>query len=424
MIRKIRTALQVEDIRQLMKNFLSLSVLKLVNAVLPFVTLPYLIKVLGLQQYGAIVLALSLIAYFQSVTNYGFNLSATREIARHKSSRKQLSFIYSKTQVSKLYLLLFSLSILIPAVMIVPQFREDLLVYLLMCLMLIGQTMFPEWFFRGVEQMGYITILDLIVKGSFTIGVFILIKSPEDYWLYPLLFGLGYVFIAILSHFLIVKKFKLSVQLVKKNSVIKNLKFGFPLFINQFMPNFYNNTTTFLIGMLLGKQAAGVFGAVRQLVNVLSVLNSVVSTVVFPYLVRRQDKFNLFSKFYMIGFSAIVITLIILHKYILGWMGISDPLSSNIFLILVFGVTCIVFYSIYSTNFLIPRGYDKTVMKLTFIISVVGLLTSYPLITNLGVIGGAINIAFAQLLMGGSAFILYLKISSKSRKGSDVYDSF
>lgn len=414
MICKIRTALQVEDVRQLMKNFFSLAVLKLVNAVLPFVTLPYLIKVLGLQQYGAIILALSLIAYFQSITDYGFNLSATREIARHKTSRKQLSFIYSKTQTSKLYLLLFSLSILIPVVMIVPQFRDDLPVYLLMCLMLIGQTMFPEWFFRGVEQMGYITILDLIVKGSFTIGVFVLIKSPEDYWLYPLLFGLGYVFIAIFSHFLIIKKFKLSVQLVKRNNIIRNLKFGFPLFINQFMPNFYNNTTSFLIGMLLGKQAVGLFGAVRQLVNVLSVLNSVVSTVVFPYLVRRQDKFNLFSKFYMIGFSALVIILAILHKYILRWMGISDPLSSNVFLILAFGVTSIVIYSIYSTNYLIPRGHDKTVMKLTFIISVVGLLTSYPLITNLGVIGGAINIAFAQLLMGGSAFAMYKIISKKS----------
>ena len=414
MIYKTRSALQNEDVKRLIKNFFSLSVLKLVNAILPFVTLPYLIKVLGIQQYGAIVLALSLIAYFQSITNYGFNLSATREVARHKMSRKQLSFIYSKTQTSKLYLLLFSLSILVPVVIFVPQFREDLPVYLLMCLMLIGQTMFPEWFFRGVEQMGYITILDLIVKGSFTIGVFVLINSPEDYWLYPLFFGLGYVFIAILSHILILKKFKLSVYLVKKSNVIKNLKFGFPLFINQFMPNFYNNTTSFLIGMLLGKQAVGLFGAVRQLVNVLSVFNSVVSTVVFPYLVRRQDKFNTFSRVYIIGFSIIVLSLIALHKYILQWMGISDPLSSNIFLILAFGVTCIVVYSIYSTNFLIPRGHDKAVMKLTFIISVIGLLTSYPLITNLGVIGGAINIALAQFLMGSSAFTMYKIISKKS----------
>jgi len=414
MIRKIRTALQVEDIRQLMKNFFSLSVLKLVNAVLPFVTLPYLIKVLGLQQYGAIVLALSLIAYFQSITNYGFNLSATREIARHKTSRKQLSFIYSKTQTSKIYLLLLSLSILIPAVMIVPQFREDLLVYLLICLMLIGQTMFPEWFFRGVEQMGYITILDLIVKGSFTIGVFVLIKSPEDYWLYPLLFGLGYVFIAILSHFLIVKKFKLSVQLVKKNSVIKNLKFGFPLFINQFMPNFYNNTTTFLIGMLLGKQAAGLFGTIRQITNLLNVLNSVVSTVVFPYLVRRQDKFGVFSKLYLIGFIAISALITLVHKPIFEWIGINNTESSISFYILIVGLVFIATYSIYSTNYLISRGYDQIVMRITFGASIVGLLTSYPLISNFGIIGGAVNVAFAQFLMGGLAFLSFKVINNQS----------
>lgn len=414
MIRKIRTALQVEDIRQLMKNFFSLSVLKLVNAVLPFVTLPYLIKVLGLQQYGAIVLALSLIAYFQSITNYGFNLSATREIARHKTSRKQLSFIYSKTQTSKIYLLLLSLSILIPAVMIVPQFREDLLVYLLMCLMLIGQTMFPEWFFRGVEQMGYITILDLIVKGSFTIGVFVLIKTPEDYWLYPLLFGLGYVFIAILSHFLIVKKFKLSVQLVKKNSVIKNLKFGFPLFINQFMPNFYNNTTTFLIGVLLGKQAAGLFGTIRQITNLLNVLNSVVSTVVFPYLVRRQDKFGVFSKLYLIGFIAISALITLVHKPIFEWIGINNTESSISFYILIVGIVFIATYSIYSTNYLISRGYDQIVMRITFGASIVGLLTSYPLISNFGIIGGAVNVAFAQFLMGGLAFLSFKVINNQS----------
>lgn len=416
MISKIRSVLKVEDARRLLKNFFSLSVLKLANAALPFVTLPYLIKVLGLQQYGSIVLALSLIAYFQSITDYGFNLSATREIAKHKTSRKQLSFIYSKTQTSKLYLLLFSLGLLVPAIIFIPQFREDLLVYMLMCLMLIGQSMFPEWFFRGIEQMGYITILDLIVKSVFTIGVFLFIKSPEDYWLYPLLFGLGYLLIAMFSHFFIVRKFNLSFYLVNSNTVIKNLKFGFPLFINQFMPNFYNNTTSFLIGMLLGKQSIGLFGAVRQIVNVLNVLNSVVSTVAFPYLVRRREKFKIFSKVYMAGFLFIVSILVILHKYILEFMSINDPLSSTIFLILAFGVTCVVVYSIYSTNFLIPRGYDKAVMKITFLVSMFGLATSYPLITNFGIIGGAVNIGIAQFLMGGSAFVVYKIVSTKDKE--------
>ena len=413
MIGKFRTILQSEDIRRLLKNFFSLSVLKLINAILPFVTLPYLIKVLGFQQYGAIVLALSLIAYFQSITDYGFNLSATREIAKHRTSQKQLSFIYNKTIISKIYLLIFSLILLIPIIFLVPQFKEDLAIYLLMCLMLAGQTLFPEWFFRGVEQMGYITILDLVIKLGFTVGVFSLIKLPQDYWLYPVLLGTSYILVAVFSHYLIIKKFNLKVYFIKSAHVRKNLKQSFPLFINQFMPNFYNNTTSFLVGMLLGKQAVGVFGAIRQLVNILAVLNSVVSTVVFPYLVRKKEKFYLFSKIYLSGFVAIMIGLISIHPYIFEWIGISSGNSSIIFLILVLGIFFIVVYSIYSTNFLIPRGFDQIVMKITFVISIVGLISSYPLIMRFGVIGGALNIALAQFLMGTSAFIFYKLKSNK-----------
>lgn len=414
MVKRLSSLLKNKDINRLAKNFFSLSILKVINLILPFVTLPYLIKTLGLEKYGAIVLGLSLVAYFQSLTDYGFNLSATREIAKHRSSREQLSFIYSKTQTSKLYLLLFALSIIIPLIFIVPQFREDLLVYLLICLMLIGQSLFPEWFFRGMEQMGYITILDIIIKGGFTIGVFSLIKSPDDYWLYPFLFGSSYLFVAILSHILVIRKFRLKLYLVKPSKVIKALKLGFPLFINQFMPNFYNNTTTFLIGMLLGKQAAGLFGAIRQVTNLLNVLNSVVSTVVFPYLVRRQDKFGVFSKLYLIGFVAISALVTLVHKPIFEWIGINNTESSISFYILIVGIVFIATYSIYSTNYLISRGYDQIVMKITFGASIVGLLTSYPLISNFGIIGGAVNVAFAQFLMGGLAFLSFKVINNQS----------
>lgn len=412
MIRKIHAALQVEDIQQLMKNFFSLTVLKLVNAVLPFVTLPYLIKILGLQQYGAIVLALSLITYFQSITNYGFNLSATREIARHKTSRKQLSFIYSKTQTSKIYLLLLSLSILIPAIVIVPQFREDLSVYLLMCLMLIGQSMFPEWFFRGIEQMGYITILDLIVKGSFTIGVFILIKSPEDYWLYPLLYGFGYVFIAVFSHIFIIKKFELDSNLVRFKKVRKNLKAGFPLFINQFLPTLFNNTTNFLVGIILGKSAAGLFGATRQVIQLLTVFNSVVSGVVFPYLIRNKDKFFLFSKLYLFVITVVSILLAILHQYIFDIIGISYDNDTKVFYILLLGFLSIVIYSVYSTNYLISRGYDKVVMKLSLLISILGFALAFPLIKTFGLLGGAFNIFICQFILGAGSYYYYRNIES------------
>lgn len=413
MFKQLSHLLKSGEVKRLLENFFSLSILKLVNAILPFVTLPYLIKVLGFQQYGAIVLALSLITYFQAITDYGFNLSATREIAQHRHSNKQLIYIYNKTMISKIILLIFSLLCLCGLILFVPQFRADFLVYSLMCLMLIGQTLFPEWFFRGVEQMRYITILDLAVKFSFTVGVFVLIKKPEDYWIYPLLYGTGFLLVSMIAHILILKKYKINFVFIKLNKILTSLKKNSSLFINQFMPNFYNNTTTFLIGMLLGNVAAGLFGAIRQITNILSVFNAVISMVFFPYLVRKKEKFYLFSKFYLVGFFVLTILLILIHPLIFKWLGVVDNNLSLIFNMLSFGVFFIAVYSLYSTNYLIPRGYDRVVLKNTLFISMLGLISSYPLIKMFGLIGGAINIAFAQFLMGISSYFYYRKVIKK-----------
>lgn len=410
---KILTVLSSKDVKKLIENFFSLSILKFVNLILPFVTLPYLIKVLGFQHYGAIILGLSLINYFQSITDYGFNLSATREIAKHRHSKKQLNFIYSKTLLSKFFLLIFSLLLIFPIILFVPQFHEDILVYLLMCLILIGQTFFPEWFFRGMEQMRYITILDLIIKLTFTIGTFLFIKEKSDYWIYPLLLGGGYIVVAIQSHFLIYKKFQLSFNLPKLRNIKKTLKEGFPLFVNQFTPTLFNNTTNFMVGMVIGKSAAGVFGSIRQIIQLLTVFNSVVSTVFFPYLIRYKEKFYVYSKLYIIFFIILSFFIALFHHWILEWIGIHAKNASEVFYILLLGVMSIVLYSIYSTNYLISRGHDKLVMKFTVLVSLIGFILSYPLVKFLGLVGAAFNIFICQFLLGGLAYFNFRKLERK-----------
>ncbi|TOJ61674.1 oligosaccharide flippase family protein, partial [Vibrio parahaemolyticus] len=84
------------DIKRLIENFFSLSLLKLCNLILPLVTLPYLIKTLSVGTYGVIVMSLSIAMYFQTLIEYGFNLSATRDIARNRENKRRLDLIYSK----------------------------------------------------------------------------------------------------------------------------------------------------------------------------------------------------------------------------------------------------------------------------------------------------------------------------------------
>lgn len=65
---------------------------------------------------------MALMQYFQAVTDYGFNLSATRDIAKHRHSQQQLSYIYSKVMSAKVFLLAISLAVLLPVIFLVPQF--------------------------------------------------------------------------------------------------------------------------------------------------------------------------------------------------------------------------------------------------------------------------------------------------------------
>ena len=416
MINKLLTKIKDKsDLNSLIKNFISLSLLKVVNLILPLVTLPYLMRVLGPNKYGAIILALSLMAYFQTVTAYGFNLSATREISKHRNSKKIVSYIYSKTLITKIYLLIACLIILIPLIFITPQFKSDLSIYLLMLLMLVGQTLFPEWFFRGIEQMGYITIADLFIKSFFTISVFLFIQNTEDYWLYPLFFGIGYLVVAIYSNYMIISKFKIHFHYINTDRIFKNLKHGFPLFLNQFMPNLFNNTSTFLVGMVLGKTSAGYFGATTKIIQFQSVFNSVVSTVVFPYIIRNPNNFKKFRALYIFTLLIFSIFLFMIHELIFRIIGISYENDSLILAILIFGSISVAIYNIHATNFLIARNYDSLALRVTIIASITGFFLSYPLILNLNIIGAALNIFISQLILGLGAYYYYQRINRSNQ---------
>ena len=64
--------------------------------VFPIVTLSYLSRVLSPEKIGLISLATYFMWYFNTLTEYGFNLTATRRIAVQKDSPEAVNQIFNR----------------------------------------------------------------------------------------------------------------------------------------------------------------------------------------------------------------------------------------------------------------------------------------------------------------------------------------
>lgn len=386
--------------RNLISNFLSLSILQIAGYVFPLLTVPYLAKVLGIKYYGEIAFATAIMIYFQTLVDYGFIFSAVRDISRIKDNKQGVSEIYSEVMWTRWLLLFVAFLVLVLLILFIPKFWEMKWVLLVSFLMVVGHSMFPDWMFQALEKMKYITIFNVLVKFIFTIAVFLFIKKPSDYLLQPFFTSVGYIISGIGSMY-VIRRWQFKIIKPKIKSILNSLRKNFDLFINQLVPNLYNSASILLLGFFHGNSANGIFDAANKFNSAGVSLVYVISRTFYPFLSRRIDKhqfflyINLSCAIFLSGVLFIAAPWII-HRFF------SSDFYGAITVLRIISVSLIFLSlsSVYGTNFLIIKGYERKIRQITLYSSIIGLTIGIPLVYYFSYIGVAITITISRGLIG------------------------
>lgn len=328
---------------KLTKNFTFLFLMQMANLLLPLISLPYLSRVLQPEGFGLIIFAQSFIQYFVILTDFGFNLSATRQVSIYRENPEKLKQIFNSVLIIKLALVLTSFVVLVSIVMLNHSFSEYWYVYLYNFGIVIGNALFPLWLFQGLEVMQYSTLLNVISKLIFTLFTFILVKDANDLYIVPILNSIGFIISGILGLSVAFRKFNMRFQLPQKDEVISALKDSAQFFVSRASVSLYTTTNTFLIGIFLGKAAAGYYAIAEKLINVIAMVISTVVDAIYPFMAKTRDlkMFNKIFKIVMVvGVVGCLVAFIISEQAISIIFGANYQVSVTLFNIML--VSCFI----------------------------------------------------------------------------------
>ena len=406
---KLKNIFKSKEYKRILENMISLTGLQFASYILPLITLPYLTLVLGPEKFGLTQYAISLITYFQFFTDYGFNLSATRELAICRDDNQKISQIFSSVMFIKLCLCILSFIILLLIVMFIPKFNEDSYVYILTFGMVIGYMLFPTWLFQGLEYMRYTSILNIIGKIVFTVLIFIFIHDTTDYMLVPLINSLGYILVGILGIYIALTKFNIKITIPSIRDIKYHLREGWYVFISTIAINMYTTTNTFLLGLLTNNTLVGYYSIAEKIILAVNGLLNPISQALYPFIsrtVKTDDKtrsiefIRKITKIMTLVGIVLSAGLFIFAKPIILLLFGQSYVNSVIILQIISIVPLAVSLStVFGVETMLTFNYKKAFTSIVMIGGIIDIVLGIILITLMKEIGIAISFATTEIFI-------------------------
>lgn len=411
----------------LKKNLFYSILLILANYVFPFLTYPYVSRVLGVSGIGACNFVDSVINYFILFSTLGIDSLGVREIAKHKDDREALNRTFSNIFIVNLALTGLMLAALAVCTFTVPQLSEHKDLMFIGAFKLVFNCLLVEWLFKGLEDFRLITIRSIVVKTVYVVCVFVFVRNRGDVWIYYLLSSLMIVVNALVNIAFSGSRVRLVLRGLDFWTTFKSL---LALGVYAILTSMYTTFNVTFLGFVCDEVEVGYYATSTKIYYIVMALFTAFTNVMLPRMsnvVASGETERFKSYFHMavdvlFAFSLPVVTwMMIMAPDII--MVISGPefTGSVLPMIIISPLVFIVGYEqILVLQTLLPLGKDKVLLRNSIMGALVGVALNLALVPVLASIGSAIVWIVSECLI---LILSQIAVSKELRIGFPALDT-
>ncbi|MFG6495382.1 oligosaccharide flippase family protein [Fictibacillus sp. UD] len=415
--------------KQAVNNILQMSFVQGLNYILPLIMIPYLLRTIGVENYGRVAAAIAIVQFLLIISDFGFNFTATQKIAvKGKIDNKLISTIY----IYKIIIIVILLITIIGLIYI--KNRDEILFIFGFFVFFIGQSLIPAWLFRGINKMVYVSLLTFISKLTTLILLFVYINQTTDYYLMGLIYGVPSFITMILSYF-IMRTYGFKFVQVSWEDLKEELSSGKDMFLSNIVGTFYTTLNPIMLTLIAGPYATGIYSTCEKIIGVLNSMTNAVSQAVYPIVCQKFTENPYFKvKKYMIPISflffgwfppfILVVSLVLNFnsEWILELVNGSDVPNGQISLlnIMIFIPFAISLGHLLGIQSLLPLNERVSVRNSIFKGAILNLILGTAGTLIFGVIGMGTSVLICEFVVALSMFFYLVKYSKQNKWNENV----
>ena len=403
--------------RKIFTNYVYNILYQLVKICLPVVIVPYTMGHLGETTLGISDFASNIASWFILFGTLGANIYGNRQIARVRDNKEERS----KTFFEILYMQLINMGIALLLYIGYTYFfvKENQIIYILHCLTIISSAFEITWFYYGVENFKTVSIRNIIVKIIGVALIMLVVKKPEDLWLYVIINAGSDLFGQIIMY----AQLKDYITFQKINvfkGYMKHIGATFVLFVPTIATSVYTLLDQTMLGFLTDDTAnVALYKAAQGFVKMFLYFITSIGSVMMPRIANLYQKNNdrnevnrylntTFHLAIMLGIP-MMMAMIAVAPYFIPWYL---PEQLEIAKLIQFSSPIVLFISIsnvFGMQFLVPTGHNKEYTISVVSGAVVNFIFNSLLIPRFAGVGAAIGSCLAEFSVMAVQYIFVHK---------------